>query len=94
MHRDKMCAHGRTHASISHIPGFHHLALFWGLINAKLGLKYHKRAQGRRTLTEDFNNLHETKALQEKQSQLRLQVNFSKIKCTLIKSVDVVTMLQ
>lgn len=54
-----MCAHGRTHASISHIPGFHHLALFWGLINAKLGLKYHKRAQGRRTLTEDFNNLHE-----------------------------------
>lgn len=59
MHRDKMCAHGRTHASISHIPGFHHLALFWGLINAKLGLKYHKRAQGRRTLTEDFNNLHE-----------------------------------
>ena len=58
MHRDEMCAHGCAHASIAHIPAPHHLALFWGLTNTKLGLKYHIRAQGRSSLIERFNSLH------------------------------------
>lgn len=68
-----MCAHGCAHASIAHIPAPHHLALFWGLTNTKLGLKYHIRAQGRSSLIERFNSLH-TAAVRDEESWLRLRV--------------------
>lgn len=85
MHRDEMCAHGCAHASIAHIPAPHHLALFWGLTNTKLGLKYHIRAQGRSSLIERFNNLH-TAAVRDEESWLRLRVHVRHGKHTPIKS--------